>query len=97
MTNLIDFTALGELLGLKKTSMHAALRAGELPPAVQIGRRKRWRISTIEKWLEDRESTAHPDPIYRHRAEKAVAARIEKTAKKTGRPTKKEKIEGRKS
>ena len=55
---LLDVPALARLLGLSPGGIRNMLwRSPEnLPPPVRIGRRVRWRPSTVECWLASREA-----------------------------------------
>jgi len=107
---LLTYDELGELLRLKKTAMAAAKRRGDLPLAIRIGRKNlRWRRSTVDAWLKEREEPVTIDPVFAERAAKAVAARQAKNkpqqgqsksgggqkGRRRGRPTKAEEIERR--
>jgi len=107
---LLTYEELGELLRLKKTAIAAAKRRGDLPPAIRIGRKNlRWRRSTVEAWLEQREEPVTIDPVFAERSAKAVAARQAKnksrqgqtasnrgqTGRRCGQPTKAEEIRRR--
>jgi len=108
---LLTYDELGELLRLKKTAMAAAKRRGDLPPAIRIGRKNlRWRRTTVEAWLEQREEPVTIDPVFAERSARAVAARqaknkprqgqaasnMRQTGRRRGRPTKAEEVERRK-
>jgi len=76
-------------------------RRGDLPPALRVCRRLRWRLSVIEEWEEKHTQEAKEfDPVLCERAARALAARGQKPVKvkveaKRGRPTKAALIEQR--
>jgi len=83
--------------------MYAAIKRGEIPPGIKIGRSWKWYRPTVEEWLEGREQPVRIDPVYSERAQKAVASREFKNSgtkndnrkfRRRGRPTKIEQIEG---
>lgn len=66
---LLDVPALARLLGLSPGGIRNMLwRSLEnLPPPVRIGRRVRWRPSTVERWLASREAPLENPPRHRGR------------------------------
>ena len=51
---LLDADQVAEMLGVPKSWVYAASRRGELP-TVTLGRYRRYRRETIDKWLRDQE------------------------------------------
>lgn len=45
-----------EYLQLSSTGFWRAQKAGQLPPAIYIGARRRWNSETVKKWLIEREN-----------------------------------------
>ncbi len=66
---LLDTPALAELLGLTVGGIRNMLcrNPEHLPPPVRIGRRVRWRRTTVERWLASREPPIEPLPPPRGR------------------------------
>jgi excisionase family DNA binding protein len=52
---LLTADEVAELLGVKRSWVWAASRKGELP-TVMLGRYRRYRRESIERWIEERES-----------------------------------------
>jgi len=52
---LLTADEVAELLGVTKSWVYAASRKGELP-TVMLGRYRRYRRESIERWIEERES-----------------------------------------
>ena len=48
---LIDVDELALITGLSKPTLWRHHSAGLIPPAVRIGRSVRWRLVTIEQWI----------------------------------------------
>ena len=48
---LIDVDELAQITGLSKPTLWRHHSAGLIPPAVRIGRSVRWRLATIEQWI----------------------------------------------
>lgn len=47
------------MLGVSRSTLFRWVRAGLLPPGIKLGQRAvGWRRSTIERWIEERESQA---------------------------------------
>lgn len=47
---------LREVLGMSKTTLKRQLKAGNLPPHFQVGKRYVWRKDAIETWIADQEA-----------------------------------------
>ena len=47
---------LREVLGMSKTALKRQLKAGNLPPHFQVGKRYVWRKDAIETWIADQEA-----------------------------------------
>ena len=57
MTRLLTVDEVAERLGVTKDWVWAQARAGQIPH-VQLGRYRRFREETLERWLEDLELRA---------------------------------------
>jgi excisionase family DNA binding protein len=53
-TPLLDAGDVAKILGVPKTWVYAETRAGRLPH-VNVGRYRRYRRTTLEAWIADRE------------------------------------------
>jgi len=104
-TNNETFITQFQLAGrweLSEWAIWSMRRRGELPPALRVCRRLRWRLSVIEEWEEKHTREAEEfDPVLCERAARALEARgrtpvtVALTKKKRGRPTKAKQIEQR--
>ena len=55
---LLNIEQVADLLGISKASIYRARSEGNAhiyPPAIQVGTRIRWRLSTVLEWLEEQE------------------------------------------
>ena len=50
---LIDVKAMAGLLGCSSRHVTRLEEAGQLPPAVKLGRLSRWNREAVQKWLAD--------------------------------------------
>lgn len=50
---LIDVKIVAGLLGCSKRHVARMQDAGQMPPAVKLGRLSKWNRKVIEKWIED--------------------------------------------
>jgi excisionase family DNA binding protein len=55
---LLTADQVAQMLGVPKTWVYAASRRGELP-TVTLGRYRRYRLETIEKWIADQERSSN--------------------------------------
>jgi len=94
---------LAERWKLSEWAIWSMRRRGELPAALRICRRLRWRLSVIEDWeMKQTIPASEFDPVLCERAAKAVKARGQKQVKveaerTRGRPTKVALIEQRRT
>ena len=56
---LIDAKQLAGLLCLSVRRIWRLYAAGELPPAIRIGRTVRWKLSDIRQWIDEKNDMAH--------------------------------------
>ena len=54
MVTLIDLPEVKEITRLGKTAIYRAMRRGEFPQPVKIGRAARWPRHEIQEWIEER-------------------------------------------
>jgi len=97
-TGGVDFLA--KVMGVGASTIYSAMRRGDpLPPCLQIGTRKVWRLETIEKWIADNEAPPSPDPRATEKGAKGGRPRTQvrksQPSKRMGRPTKRQQIERR--
>ena len=53
---VLDVQAVATLLGVAQRTIWRLVERDELPGPIHLGPRRRgWRLSTIERWLDDRE------------------------------------------
>ena len=52
---LYTFVTLAALLDVTPGTVRQMRHAGQLPPAVKVGSRVRWRPETIDRWLAEQE------------------------------------------
>lgn len=54
---IYDVTVFAERLGVSPSTIYRMRAKGEdLPPAFKVGSQLRWRASTVEAWIRDRET-----------------------------------------
>lgn len=54
----IGIQELANVLGVSRAQIYRLRSEGrgeDLPPTIMVGTRPRWRVETVNKWLEDRE------------------------------------------
>ncbi len=54
VSKLLDIDQVGELLGLTREAIYARRHRDDFPPAIRLGNVLRWRIESIEHWLDER-------------------------------------------
>lgn len=58
---LLDIGGLADYLGVDRSTIWRWRQQDAqelLPPAVKLGRQLRWRVSTVDRWLDEREAVA---------------------------------------
>jgi predicted DNA-binding transcriptional regulator AlpA len=56
---IVRLSAVPELLGMSKSTIHALIRSGALPRPLALGPRARgYRLSTLDRWMNEREAAA---------------------------------------
>lgn len=50
---LIDAETLARMLGVSERTLWRLLSARKLPEPIRIGRNTRWRLSEVQRWIED--------------------------------------------
>lgn len=61
-TSVLSARDLAELLGVSRATIYRYRSEGKdhlLPPAIMIGVQPRWRMSTVQSWLEEQEGKAN--------------------------------------
>lgn len=53
--NMLTRREMMQLLKLSATGFWRAAKAGDLPPAICIGARKRWNADTVNDWIKEKE------------------------------------------
>ena len=48
---LIDVMEIGRRLGCGRTHVHNMVKRGEFPEPLRMGRNRRWRESTVDRWI----------------------------------------------
>ena len=49
---LLSAGEVGILIGLSRSAVYGMISAGLLPPSFKLGKRRKWRRTDIEKWVE---------------------------------------------
>jgi hypothetical protein len=66
---LLSMDELGQVLGLRKTALYAALKRRELTiPVIRVGRSPKVRLVDVEQYLEDLAVDAREQPAPRRRS-----------------------------
>jgi prophage regulatory protein len=59
MDRLIALDEVENVTSLKKSQLYAMMNAGAFPRSVHVtARRRAWRVSDVERWLDSREATS---------------------------------------
>jgi len=92
-TGGVDFLA--SILGVSESAIYARMRRGDpLPPCLQFGTRKVWRLETIERWIADHEAQPVADPRATEKGTKGgrrrTVAQRTQSHSRMGRPTKRQ-------
>lgn len=55
--NLITLETVSERVKLKRTKIYSMVKNGEFPAPIKLGSASRWRESTVDRWVVEREAT----------------------------------------
>lgn len=60
---LVKLPQLLEIVQLSRSSVYDAIKSGDFPPPVKIGKRAvAWRMQDVEAWLQSREYVREIEP-----------------------------------
>lgn len=58
LPDLLSVAQLADYLDVPVSTIHFWRGKGEGPPALKVGRRLRWRVEDVIRWLEEREGVS---------------------------------------
>jgi hypothetical protein len=62
LPDLLDVAALADYLGVPVSTIHYWRGKEQGPPALKVGRRLRFRVVDVVRWLEEREGMVADEP-----------------------------------
>ena len=57
MDTLLKETEVYEIVGFKQSKLRHMVIAGEFPKPIKLGKRNRWKQSTVHAWIESLEAS----------------------------------------